>query len=215
MHAGTVFALAQTQETIFEELFFEIYVFAPSQVCIRNFSPSLYMDTGAVFTHPLMSIHENILGEFVSEQLHAAHVFAPRRIQENTPGELPSQPKLLQKILFKSKCFGRINFVKITNQSLYKANSFACSLENRDKPGQQHYKENVLVELCCNNYKDYYKHKCSKELFCSTFGQDGNLNKKSHGILKRPSCMRLGKNPCCKTSSDHLNSGRSLTEVSR
>ena len=28
-----------------------------------------------------------------------------------------------------------INFVKIANQSLCKANSFACSLANRDKPG--------------------------------------------------------------------------------
>ena len=30
--------------------------------------------------------------------------------------------------------FGTLNFVKITKQSLYKANSFACSLANRDKP---------------------------------------------------------------------------------
>ena len=31
-------------------------------------------------------------------------------------------------------CFGTIKFVKVTKQSLYKANSFACSLANRDKP---------------------------------------------------------------------------------
>ena len=30
-------------------------------------------------------------------------------------------------------CFGTIHFVKFTKQSLYKANSFACSLANRDK----------------------------------------------------------------------------------
>ena len=41
---------------------------------------------------------------------------------------------VLQKILFKKNCFGTPNFVKITKQSLYKANSFACSLANRDKP---------------------------------------------------------------------------------
>ena len=44
------------------------------------------------------------------------------------------RPKLLQKILFKRNCFGTSNFVKITKQSLYKANYFACSLANRDKP---------------------------------------------------------------------------------
>ena len=42
--------------------------------------------------------------------------------------------KLLQKILFKEYCFGTIHFVKITKQSLYKPNSFACSLANRDNP---------------------------------------------------------------------------------
>ena len=31
-------------------------------------------------------------------------------------------------------CFGTISFVKVTKQSLYKANSFARSLANRDKP---------------------------------------------------------------------------------
>ena len=47
---------------------------------------------------------------------------------------LPSRPKLVQKILLQNNCFGTINFVKITKQSLCKANSFACSLANRDKP---------------------------------------------------------------------------------
>ena len=47
---------------------------------------------------------------------------------------VPARPKLLQKILFKNNCFGTINFVKVTKQSLYKANSFACSLASRDKP---------------------------------------------------------------------------------
>ena len=27
----------------------------------------------------------------------------------------------------------------------------------------------------CNNYKDYYKRNCSKELFCNHFGQDGTF----------------------------------------
>ena len=33
-------------------------------------------------------MHKNIFGEVVSVQIHAAHVFTPGRIQENTPGEL-------------------------------------------------------------------------------------------------------------------------------
>ena len=51
MHVGPVFALAQIQENIFEEIFLK-YVFAPSQICIRTFAPSLRIDTVAVFTHP-------------------------------------------------------------------------------------------------------------------------------------------------------------------
>ena len=42
--------------------------------------------------------------------------------------------KYITKILFKKTRFGTNNCVKITKQSLYKANSFACSLANRDKP---------------------------------------------------------------------------------
>ena len=40
---------------------------------------------------------------------------------------------ITKKILFKNNCFGKINFVKVTKQSLYKANSFACSLASRSK----------------------------------------------------------------------------------
>ena len=41
---------------------------------------------------------------------------------------------------------------------------------------QQHYKENVLVELICKKYKDYYKDSCSKELSCNHFGQNGMVS---------------------------------------
>ena len=50
------------------------------------------------------------------------------------PTNLPSRPKLLQKNSLQRKCFGAINFVKIAKESLYKANSLACFLANRDKP---------------------------------------------------------------------------------
>ena len=45
---------------------------------------------------------------------------------------LPSRPKLLQKNSLQRKCFGAINFVKITKESLYKANSLACFLAKID-----------------------------------------------------------------------------------
>ena len=35
-----------------------------------------------------MPIHIIILGELISVQIHAAHVFTPGRLQENIPGEL-------------------------------------------------------------------------------------------------------------------------------
>ena len=47
---------------------------------------------------------------------------------------LPSWPKLLQKTSLQRKCFGAINFVKITKESLYKANSLACFVAKRDTP---------------------------------------------------------------------------------
>ena len=31
--------------------------------------------------------------------------------------------------------------------------------------------------IFCNNYKDYYKRNCSKELFCNNFGQDGSTQR--------------------------------------
>ena len=41
--------------------------------------------------------------------------------------------KLITKNTFQKELFCRNSFRKITRQSLYKANSFACSLANRDK----------------------------------------------------------------------------------
>ena len=49
-------------------------------------------------------------------------------------GSLPSRPKIIAKTALQMDCFGTINFAKITKPSLHKANSFACSLTNRDKP---------------------------------------------------------------------------------
>ena len=46
-----------------------------------------------------------------------------------------------------SKCFRAINFVIITKEPLSKANSLVCFLAKRDHQWQQHYKENLLVEL--------------------------------------------------------------------
>ena len=48
--------------------------------------------------------------------------------------KLPSRPKLLQNKLFTKKMFGAFNFVIITKESRYKANSLACFLAKRDPP---------------------------------------------------------------------------------
>ena len=48
--------------------------------------------------------------------------------------KLPSRPKLLQKNTLQRKCFGAINFVIATKESLYKANPLACFLPKRDTP---------------------------------------------------------------------------------
>ena len=77
-------------------------------------------------------------------------------------------------------CFGIINLAKITKQSLYKANSFACSLANRDKPVAA-----TLQRKCSGGIifviitKSITKENCSKELLCNSFGQDGNLLEES------------------------------------
>ena len=89
---------------------------------------------------------------------------------------IPSRPKLLQKILFKKNCFGTNNFVKIAKQSLYKANSFACSLANRDKPVAATLQSKCSCGIIFGNN---YKHRCKKLLFrgiiCNNFDQDGSL----------------------------------------
>ena len=66
-----------------------------SEICIRTFSNMyshpcplcLYGYSGCIHAS-LIPIHENILGKLISVRIHAAHVFAPGRIQENIPGEL-------------------------------------------------------------------------------------------------------------------------------
>ena len=90
------------------------------------------------------------------------------------------------------KCFGAINFVKITKESFYKANSLACFLAKRDTPvAATLQRESSGGINFCNNYKNYYKSKCSKELFCNNFGQDGKCQAlrnpfSPHSIQKRP-----------------------------
>ena len=84
------------------------------------------------------------------------------------------------KKLLSEKCFGTINFVKITTQSLYKTISFACSLANSDKPVAATLRRKCSGGIFCNNYKDYYKYNCSKEFFCNSFDQNGN-HSRSHG----------------------------------
>ena len=67
------------QETIFEELFLK-YVFALWPCPLYSYIACIRIS--------LVPVHKNIFWELISVQIHAAHVFTPGRMQENTPGEL-------------------------------------------------------------------------------------------------------------------------------
>ena len=82
------------------------------------------------------------------------------------------------KQLFTKKCFGTINFIKLQIQYLYKANSLFFFVAQRDTPvATTLQRKSSGGIIFCVITKDYYKRKCSKELFCNYFGQDGNFQK--------------------------------------
>ena len=69
--------------------------------------------------------------KFVFQKSPSETPFKPDRVSSCTPKL--TRPKLLQKYSSKRIVWAPL-FCKITKQSPYKANSFACSLANRDKP---------------------------------------------------------------------------------
>ena len=82
-----------------------------SGACIRTRA-----NTGKYFGGAIFLIFPIFEGEFISVQVHAAPVFAPARIQENTPGELfigfvPGGNSLRwwQKITTVVKHYGRVS----------------------------------------------------------------------------------------------------------
>ena len=85
--------------------------------------------------------------------------------------------KIIIKLLFKKNCFGTLNCAKITKQSLYKANSFACSLANRDKPVTATLHRKCSGGIVFVIIAKIITKKCSKELFCNNFGQEGHASK--------------------------------------
>ena len=70
----------------------------------------------------------------------ACHQFLPAMLWNITPTCTVDfffttiAAKLIAKKVLYQNILGTINFVTTTKPSLYKANSFACSLANRDKP---------------------------------------------------------------------------------
>ena len=80
MHVGPVFALAQIQEDLFQELFLK-HVCAPSPLPLYHNGYSSCIHT------PLMPTHEYILGEFFGANTCSACI-RTRRTQENIPGDL-------------------------------------------------------------------------------------------------------------------------------
>ena len=100
---------------------------------------------------------------------------------------LPARPKLLQRNSLQRKCFGTIKFVKnykrITLQSKF-LGLFSCKKGHTSSSNIT--KKIFWWNIFCNNYKNYYKRKCSKELFCNNFGQDGiELRKEKRGFVFR------------------------------
>ena len=89
IHVGLVFALARLQENIFEDfcnMYNTIRAF-PNNMYSHLRPLCLYAYSGCIHT-PLMPTHQNSLGELISVRIHAAHAFAPRRIQETITGKL-------------------------------------------------------------------------------------------------------------------------------
>ena len=62
-------------------------MYAPSEVCIRNFAPSSVWIQW-LYSHIPGANTSDISGELISVQIHAAHVFARGRLQENIAGGL-------------------------------------------------------------------------------------------------------------------------------
>ena len=99
--------------------------------------------------------------------------------------QIPSRPKLLQKNSLQRKCFGAIDFCKnykrITLQSKF-LGLFSC--KKGHTCGSNITKKILWLNYFCNSYKNYYKRKCSEELFCNNFGQDGTQQQQKYKIIK-------------------------------
>ena len=91
--------------------------------------------------------------------------------------------EIITKNTFQNKCFGTINFAKITKQSLYKASPFACFLANRDKPVAA-----TLQRKCSGGIifviitKIITKIVVPRNYFYTNFGQDGIVQEMRIGI---------------------------------
>ena len=73
-----------------------------------------------------------------------------------------------------TKCFGAINIVNITKESLLQSEFFGLfSCKKGHASGINITKKIFWWNYFCDNCKNNYKRKCSKELFCKNFGQDG------------------------------------------
>ena len=104
------------------------------------------------------------------EKKVCVHLLAPDFIQENFVlifRTLPARPKLLQKYFSKEHVLAQSNFVKTTNNLFTKQLPSHVVLQRGTNQSQQHYKESVMLET------EIITKKCSKDLFCNRFGQDG------------------------------------------
>ena len=71
---------------------------------------------------------------FDAQKLQGQESWRTQNSGKKKSTKITTAAKIITKKPFQKNCFGTINFLKIAKQSLYKADSFACSLANRDKP---------------------------------------------------------------------------------
>ena len=106
--------------------------------------------------------------------------FVEKSAQKNPPGKSPAKSSKIYTTKIPDT-FLQSGRAKITKESLYKAKFLGLfSCKKGPASGSNITKKIFWWNYFCNNYKDYYKRICSKELFCNNFGQDGTFVKSYH-----------------------------------
>ena len=102
--------------------------------------------------------------------------------------EVAIAAKIITKKLFTKKMFWSNEFCN-NYKRITLENKKTCFLQKGHASGSNITNKIFWWNYFCNKYKNYYKSKCSKELFCNNFGQDG-IVKKSPNKCSLNKCER-------------------------